>query len=298
MSLIHKILYNLIPYYFIKKHQVGRDVNPLSPGGFYSPIPSLESIRGHDFNKTLPEEIPGIDLNAEEQLTLLHSFDSFYKELSFPEKKSEDFRYYYENEAYSYSDAILLYSMIRHLKPKNFIEVGSGFSSSVTLDTNEKFMNSSINCTFIEPYPQRLESLLKNTDKENITIHRTGLQQVRLELFKELQENDILFIDSTHVSKFNSDVNYLFSEILPVLNSGVYIHIHDIFYPFEYPKEYLLEGRAWNEQYVLKAFLQYNKSFKIMLFNTYLESMFEEQIKDRFPLLYKNTGGSIWIKKI
>lgn len=298
MSFIYKIFYNLIPHYFIKKYQIDRNVNPLSPGGFYSPIPSLDAIREHDFNKPLPEEIPGVELNTAEQLELLNSFEYFYEELPFPEKKSKDFRYYYENEAYSYSDAILLYSMIRHLKPKKFIEVGSGFSSSVTLDTNEKFMDNSMNCVFIEPYPQRLESLLTDTDKKNIVIHKKGLQEVSVNLFKELQENDILFIDSTHISKFNSDVNYLFNEILPALNSGVYIHIHDIFYPFEYPKEYLLEGRAWNEQYVLKAFLQYNQSFKIMLFNTYLESMFEKEIRNRFPLLYKNTGGSIWIKKI
>jgi hypothetical protein len=114
----------------------------------------------------------------------------------------------------------------------------------------------------------------------------------------ELEENDVLFIDSTHAAKFNSDVNYVFHKILPILSKGVYIHFHDIFYPFEYPKEWLLEGRAWNEQYILRAFLEYNINFKIVLFNTYLETMYYEQLKDRFPLIYKNTGGSIWIKKV
>ncbi|WP_175620849.1 class I SAM-dependent methyltransferase [Chryseobacterium schmidteae] len=298
MSFFQKLINNLSPYYFIKKHQISSESDPLSPGGFYSPIPSLDAINKHNFNAPLPELIPGIDLNADEQLVLLDSFEPFYKELPFPTQKIEGFRYYYENEAYGYSDAIMLYSMIRHLKPKKLIEVGSGFSSSVTLDTNEKFMNGSINCVFIEPYPKRLESLLKDHDKEKITIHKKGLQEVPLEVFKELKENDILFIDSTHISKFNSDVNYLFNEILPALASGVYIHIHDIFYPFEYPQEYLLEGRAWNEQYTLKAFLQYNKAFKIVLFNTYLQSIHEDKVKHRFPLLYKNTGGSIWLKKM
>jgi len=93
-------------------------------------------------------------------------------------------------------------------------------------------------------------------------------------------------------------INYVFHEILPVLASGVHIHFHDVFYPFEYPQEWLLNGRAWNEQYMLWAFLQYNKEFKIVMFNTYLESMYETKIKNRFPLLYKNTGGSIWLKKI
>ncbi|GMO34499.1 MAG: hypothetical protein Pg6B_04780 [Candidatus Azobacteroides pseudotrichonymphae] len=79
---------------------------------------------------------------------------------------------------------------------------------------------------------------------------------------------------------------------------GVYIHFHDIFYPFEYPIEWLLEGRAWNEQYILRAFLEYNMKFKIVMFNTYLETIFPEKIKERFPLIFKNTGGSIWIKKL
>lgn len=298
MSFFQTLINNLIPYYFFKKHQIGSSSDPFSPGGFYSPIPSLESVKKHDFNTPLPQSLPGIDLNTDEQLKLLDLFEDFYKELPFSEKKSEGFRYYYENEAYSYSDGILLYCMLRHLKPNKLIEVGSGFSSSLTLDTNEKFMNNSIDCIFIEPYPQRLESLLKDNDKENVTIHKKNLQEIPLEIFKELKENDILFIDSTHVSKFNSDVNYLFNEILPVLNSGVYIHIHDIFYPFEYPEDYLSQGRAWNEQYILKAFLQYNNCFKIVLFNTYLETMYEAKVKNRFPLLYKNTGGSIWLKKI
>jgi len=159
-------------------------------------------------------------------------------------------------------------------------------------------MGNSINCIFIEPYPARLESLLKKKDREYVTIHQKKLQEVPIEVFKGLNENDILFIDSTHVAKFNSDVNYIFHEILPILAQGVYIHFHDVFYPFEYPQEWLLEGRAWNEQYMLRAFLEYNNNFKIVLFNTYLESMYESKIKNRFPLLYKNTGGSIWLRKL
>jgi len=85
----------------------------------------------------------------------------------------------------------------------------------------------------IEPYPERLESLLKNND--SVTIHKNRLQEIPIEIFEGLNKNDILFIDSTHVSKFNSDVNYVFHKILPVLASGVHIHFHDVFYPFEYP---------------------------------------------------------------
>jgi hypothetical protein len=135
-----------------------------------------------------------------------------------------------------------------------------------------------------------------------------GKQDIPLDVFSELSENDVLFIDSTHVSKFDSDVNYVIHAILPKLANGVHIHFHDIFYPFEYPEAWLLDGRAWNEQYILRAFLEYNNNFKIVLFNTYLQWKFEDELKKRFPLIYKdaalyykgykNNAGSIWLKKI
>jgi len=187
--------------------------------------------------------------------------------------------------------------MLRSLKPKKIIEVGSGFSSSVILDTNEKFLDNSMKMTFIEPHPDRLESVLKDCDKESTIIHKKRVQEIPVDVFNELEANDILFIDSTHVSKFNSDVNYIIHQILPALTPGVYIHFHDVFFPFEYPKDWLLRGWAWNEQYILRAFLQYNNKFKIVMFSSYLERLYEKEIKRRFPLLYKVTGASIWIKK-
>jgi hypothetical protein len=264
---------------------------------FYSPFPTNTDIEEYNFS-VLPDEISGIDLNVEEQFELLNEFEGYYKELPFTDEKTGGLRYYFLNGAYSYSDAIFLYCMLRHLKPQKIIEVGSGFSSCVTLDTNDLFLENSMNCTFIEPYPALLKSLLKGNDSSNIKIHESRLQDVSLDVFMNLRENDILFIDSTHVSKFKSDVNYVIHTILPSLAKGVYIHFHDVFYPFEYPKEWLMDGRAWNEQYILRAFLEYNRSFKIVLFNTYLESVFREKLINRFPLIYKETGGSIWIKKI
>ncbi|MDR2125793.1 MAG: class I SAM-dependent methyltransferase [Prevotellaceae bacterium] len=264
---------------------------------FYSPFPAVEDINKFDFD-SLPTEISGIDLQTQEQFDLLDEFDSFYKELPFENEKTNGLRYYFLNGAYSYSDAIFLHCMLRYLKPKKIIEVGSGFSSCVTLDTNELYFNNQMKCTFVEPYPALLKSLIKEQDNSNIKIYESRLQNVSLDVFMALHDGDVLFIDSTHVSKFNSDVNYIIHRILPILSKGVYIHFHDIFYPFEYPKEWLIEGRAWNEQYILRAFLEYNTSFKIILFNTYLESMFPEKLKERFPLIYKNTGGSIWIKKV
>ena len=113
-----------------------------------------------------------------------------------------------------------------------------------------------------------------------------------------LASGDILFIDSTHVSKAGSDVNHIFFKILPSLAEGVNIHLHDIFYPFEYPKEWIYEGRAWNENYVLHAFLQYNSAFKITFFSNFLARFHHRTFHEKMPLCMKNTGGSIWLQRV
>jgi hypothetical protein len=176
--------------------------------------------------------------------------------------------------------------------------VGSGYSSCVTLDTNELFFNGDINCSFIEPYPKLLKTLLRDKDFSNNIIYEKKLQEVPLNFFLKLKNNDILFIDSSHISKLNSDVNYIIHEIIPILAKGVYVHFHDVFYPFEYPKAWFTEGRALNEQYILRAFLEFNSSFKVVLFNTMLSKMYPTLIEKLFPLALKNSGGSIWIKRI
>ena len=186
--------------------------------------------------------------------------------------------------------------MIRYLKPKQIIEVGSGFSSSVMLDTNQMFFNNEINLTFIEPYPERLYNLLKEEDKKNTEIIVDFVQNIDVTVFEQLNEGDILFIDSTHVIKTGSDVHFILFEILPKLKKGVYIHFHDIFYPFEYPKEWVYKGRNWNEDYFLRAFLMYNTEFEIELFSHYLHTHHKE-VFEQMPLCYKNEGGNLWIRK-
>jgi len=269
------------------------------PGHFYSPIPAIDEIKKNEdkIYKKAPLELPAIELNKKEQLELLDELIKYYKDIPFKENKLEDLRYFFENDFYSYSDAIILFCMIRHLKPKNVIEVGSGYSSAIILDTNEMFFNNSINCTFIDPSPERLFSVLKNEDKNRIKIIQKNLQDIPAEEFGKLSEGDILFIDSSHVSKINSDLNAFFFRIFPQLNKGVYIHIHDIFYPFEYPKEWIYEGRAFNEAYILRAFLEYNNAFKIVFFCDFIWQFYGDRIGKEMPLCKKNKGGNIWLKK-
>ncbi|MDR1968421.1 MAG: class I SAM-dependent methyltransferase [Burkholderiaceae bacterium] len=270
------------------------------PGHFYSPIISIDEAKRDEnriFLTNIPRRLPGIDMNEEGQLANLDKFEEIYPSIDFPTNKENTHRYYYENPAYSYSDAIMLHCMLRTIQPRRIIEVGSGYSSCMMLDTNEKYLEKSTEFTFIEPYPELLKSLIRNDDLESINIVETRLQDVPLTAFSKLERDDVLFIDSTHVSKTGSDVNFLLLEILPSLKSGVYVHLHDIFYPFEYPKEWVFMGISWNEVYVLRAFLQFNNEFSIEMMNTFLEYFHEQRFAERMPLCLKNRGGSIWLRK-
>jgi hypothetical protein len=290
---------NFFRFFTQNKKKTGSNSIWVPPGHFYSPIPDPDELKQREasiFDRS-QQALAGINLNTEDQLDLMSRFKSLYQEIPFTAEKTEENRYYFENNFYSYSDAIFLYCVIRHFKPKRIIEVGSGFSSFCILDTNEKFFGGSIRCQFIEPYPDRLYSRLKPGDRELIEIVETKLQDVDLYYFEKLAANDLLIVDSTHVAKTGSDVNRIFFEILPQLKKGVMIHFHDIFYPFEYPKDWVYEGRSWNESYLLRAFLQYSNCFKILLFNTYLEQFYEEIFRADFPLCLKNPGGSIWLIK-
>jgi len=269
------------------------------PGHFYSPVPDLEAIR-RDENRVfgnVPRVVPGIDLREADQLALLQSFVPYYQNLPFTADGQPGLRYRYDNPAYSYSDAILLHCMMRHLQPRRIIEVGSGFSSCMMLDTNELYFDGAIATTFIEPYPELLLSLLKESDHDDIEMIPTRLQDVDPGVFDALAANDILFIDSTHVSKIDSDVNHILFNILPRLAPGVRVHFHDIFYPFEYPQEWVMQGRVWSEIYLLKAFLQYNSRFHVVLMNTFMEHFHADFFHENLPLCMKNTGGSIWLCK-
>ena len=270
-------------------------------GSFYSPIPSLEEVRNDKawiFDRT-KRELGGIELNQEEQVKLLDELKQFYAQQPFSDEPTAGFRYYFKNVFFSYSDALFLYSMIRYAKPKRIIEIGSGYSSFVMLDTNERFFDNSIRLTFIEPYPDRLRSRLKETDLKAVDLLAKRVQDVELERFSELVAGDILFVDSSHVSKVGSDVNHILFEILPRLAKGVFVHFHDIFYPFEYPDDWILKRRwFWNEAYILRSFLQYNSAFKVRVWNNYLGKFYPEKLEESMPLAIKNLGGSIWLERV
>jgi predicted O-methyltransferase YrrM len=269
-------------------------------GHFFSPIPSEQDLQEFEsaFPARLTQPILAIDLRTDQQRSLLKTFGAYYAEMPFSEEAPGKHRFFLNNNAFNYMDGIVLYSMLRHIHPQRVIEIGCGYSSCATLDTNELFLNGAVECTFIEPYPQLLYSLVKKGDLARINLIPKRLQEVDLAIFSTLQANDILFIDSTHVSRVNSDVNYIFFEILPRLAPGVIVHIHDIYYPFEYPVEWHREGRVWTEGYLMRAFLEFNPSFQILFWGSYLNRFFQEELIKATPLGVKNAGGSIWLRKV
>ena len=170
----------------------GRQFVP--PGHFYSPIPALDYIRANERSifDNVSQHIRGIDLHEAEQLELLDSFKKYYDELPFPAQKIPDLRYFFEAPNYSYSDAIFLYCMMRHAMPRRIIEVGSGYSSCLMLDTNDLYFNGSIATTFIDPHPELLLSQIKENDRDRMRIIGSGVQDVDFKEFEALQANDIL----------------------------------------------------------------------------------------------------------
>lgn len=269
-------------------------------GHFYSAIPNLaEALKRYkppSFEELV--EVPGIKMNLAEQKTLLSLLEPTYSELPFRDYATESMRYGYLNDTYSYGDAVFLNLMLRRLRPRQIIEVGSGHSSACTLDTVEEFFDWECSITFIEPYADLLHSLLRPSDFLKHQILTEPVQDIPISTFEQLNDRDILFIDSTHVSKFGSDVNFLMFEVIPRLKPGVVVHFHDIFPGFEYPLTWLQEGRVWQENYLLRSFLQFNSEFEVMLWPVLLYSIDAEQFAERFPVVAKNPGGSIYIRRL
>ena len=269
------------------------------PGHFGSPIPALNEIRRRDDEIfAVPDAIPGVHIDAEAQMALIQSFAELYRDQPFGAEPRDGLRYHFENTLFSYGDALVLHCLMRRVRPRQLVEVGSGFSSAVILDTNDRFLGGATTCTFIDPYPQRLRALLRGDDDSRCTIVTQPVQQVSLEVFDRLGEGDILFIDSTHVSKVGSDVNRLVFDVLPRLRPGVLVHFHDVFYPFEYPRAWVYMGRAWNENYLLRAFLMFNADFEVVLFNSYLAHFHLDAVRAVMPLWAERPGGSLWLRRL
>lgn len=269
------------------------------PGHVHSPIPLFERARAAS-RQTRSRAIrtcPGIDLRESAQLALLDRFSKYFDEASFPEQPSPSSRYYYKNTFFGCGDALILYAFLRDVQPRRIIEIGTGFSSSAMLDVAERYLRHPVAFTFIDPHPERLLGLLRPDERDRYTILKKPVQDVPIEIFSTLMAGDILFIDSSHVVKAGSDVAHVLFHVLPRLHRGVLIHIHDVYWPFEYPESWVVEGRAWNEAYFLRAFLQSNDTFEILYFNDFVAVHHAEALKALIPLAMNDPGNSLWLRK-
>jgi hypothetical protein len=266
-------------------------------GHFYSPLPSESEVQAGLAQAHKRMEFGGIDLRVEAQRALLEQLALEYPRIQLPGSPDPDFRFYLDNESYGHYDAVLFACMVLHFKPERIIEVGSGMSSALMLDLNQRHFDGRISLTMIEPHPEQLFARLRPGDINRATVIEHKVQDAPLELFRTLAANDILFIDSSHVSKVGSDVNHLFFEVLPLLAPGVLVHIHDITGNLEYPEEWYAEGRAWNELYLLRAFLMHNSAYEVLVLSPQLRGLNMEFITQHMPLCLHGGGGQMWLRR-
>lgn len=248
-----------------------------------------------DFSKE--RNLKGIDWNQDFQLQLLKRFvyaDELVQDAS---SKQESSRFSFENDFFRAGDAEYWYQIVRSFKPRKIFEIGSGHSTLMAIDAIRKneLEDPNYKCKHLCVEPYEMPWL----EKSGVIVVRRRVEDLDLSFFAELEENDILFIDSSHVIRPHGDVLYEYLELLPSLKKGVIVHIHDIFSPRNYPKSWIVdEVRFWNEQYLLEAFLTHNKSWQIIGALNHLKHNFFTDFKKIAPYLStEHEPGSFYIQK-
>ena len=249
---------------------------------YYQPVPRYEEVPPDHFDR--PLDHPGVEIDLERARTLLERLAPFGAECHWPDTPGATGAYYGSNENFGFSSAALLHAMIRSHRTRRVIEVGSGYSSLIALAALQA-NGGDWRFSSIEPYPSRwLRDALAREGGRAALLERQA-QRVDPQLFDELAENDLLFIDSSHVSQLESDVNFLFLRVLPRLRPGVLVHVHDIYLPYEYPAAHFFGDNKmfWNEQYLLQALLAGNPGFEVLLPAFLVQSTLGEEFGRAFP---------------
>lgn len=277
---------------FRRFEQCGVHVTPVH---FYSPIPEISQLTDEVWQRE--SELVGIDMNDAAQIHLVTDlfpeFRDEYEALLTAPSEDEPWRFYFGNGLFDGTDALVLYCMLRHLRPGRVIEVGSGFSTRLAAEAALRNATTEIVC--VEPYP---DAVLQKGFPGLKALIPSRVEELPFDFFAELQENDVLFIDSSHVVRTGGDVNFLYLEVMPRLRPGVVVQIHDVFLPGEYARDWLVDSlRFWNEQYLLQAFLAFNADFEVLVANSYLHARHPEVLKNVFPTSPWWGGGSVWIRR-
>lgn len=272
---------------------------------YYTPVPDIEDLKAREIWSKRTDML-GVDFHPQAQMELLRELASKYGAecnwQSDPTDNPQEF--YTENDRFSFGCAASTHLMVRNFKPKRIIEIGSGCSSlvlSAAVLQNQKDGCSETKYTIVDPYPGKTVS--------NGLPGVSELIPKRVELLpssfaNELEEGDILFIDSGHCVRIGSDINFLIFDVLPRLAPGVLVHFHDIPMPFEYPQIYATNPafrQFWTESYLLQAFLSFNDQFEILLAMQWIMTDMIDQFKESFPHyrpdVHKQGSGSFWIRR-
>lgn len=262
------------------------------PGHFLSPLPGIgDTHRGLAWAQSV-DGLPGIEIDEAEQLRLFGQIGPGLADVPL------DGRYTVgpDNHMFCLADAAVYSALIRQLEPARIVEIGSGYSSAVALDTADRW-NLPTRFTFVEPFPDRLLALLTRSDRQRVELRREAVQDSPRQVFAQLRGGDVLFVDSSHVVKTGSDVVWLMTRVLPYLQPGVIVHFHDIFWPFEYPQRWLEERRGWNEDYFVHAFLLHNSAYRVRLFNDWLWQRHADLVERFLPAARRDRPGSLWLRK-
>ena len=278
-------------------------INGAHPNGhFYSPVtdPHELAARLDELYPSNPQAVGVVFDDVAIERALIEVLAPMLEAYDYPEVGPDDAdlsHFYTQNSQFSWLDSRALFAFLRSWQPARIVEVGSGYSSLLIADVNRRFLGGRTRIECVEPYPR---PFLRRTDL-GLSLIEKRVQEIPLAFFESLDANDLLFIDSSHVSKTGSDVNYLYLQILPRLKRGVKIHIHDIFLPAEYPKDWVItENRSWNEQYLLHALLMGSNMFKILFANNNAFMRFPQLVIQALnhPKRHGFGGGSIYIERL
>jgi Methyltransferase domain len=258
----------------------GVSVTPLH---FYFPVPNIKSLAGKQWS--VPRSCGAFDYRLEEQVDRLHGeILPFADEWTFADcDLGDQHAFHVNNGFFERVDAEVAHSFVRSRRPRRLIEIGSGHSTLVLAGAMRRNAaeGAAGEFTSIEPHPR---AFLKDGLAGLTQLIEARVQEVPLEVFRQLEAGDVLFIDSSHVVAMDSDVLYEVLRILPTLAPGVLVHFHDIFAPLDYPEKFVKRNLCfWGEQYMLEAFLSFNTAFKVVWAGSAMQQWHADALREAFP---------------
>lgn len=262
---------------------------------YYSPIPDLAQLPGDVWDRRDP--LAGIAFDLDAQMELVESrLAPYLRGHAWASDVAREHAYDPANDSYPRPDAAVLYAMVRHLRPKLIVELGSGQTTRVIAQACRENARdgSPARLRAFDPFPTAIDDGLPGLDE----LVRTKAQDVPDDVFSELGAGDVLFVDTTHTVKLGSDVNHIVLRVLGLLAPGVIVHVHDIFLPYEYPRFFFADyALYWAEQYLLQAFLAFNCDFEVLCGVHALGRERGERMIAAGALARGDMGSSFWMRR-